>query len=305
MTKRKLILALVLVLGMFLVQATAFAEETVSDAAPAPHPSNALTGSILNTDKGGIDLSRRPALFLDGGSSDSEALAVFARVYQQNQPYLVALANLQQVEAELAKADIKAQLYTCRGTPPAASILAPALVSVVNGLMVITPSLQVDNALQDLNYPMLIGEASLPCFPQSDPGENNAAVAASVVDGAIVQPGQTFSFLDTVGVPSAARGYQMSKSMISTPDGPGWVADIGGGICKTATVLNLAVEQAGLSITEQHHHSFPVDYVPSGQDTAVDQDSGWDYRFVNSQSQPVKIVASCISNTLQVQLWEL
>jgi vancomycin resistance protein YoaR len=97
----------------------------------------------------------------------------------------------------------------------------------------------------------------------------------------------------------------MSKSMISTPDGPGWVADIGGGICKTATVLNLAVEQAGLSITEQHHHSFPVDYVPSGQDTAVDQDSGWDYRFVNSQSQPVKIVASCISNTLQVQLWEL
>jgi vancomycin resistance protein YoaR len=190
-----------------------------------------------------------------------------------------------------------------------------------------TPFWQLNAALQGMRYPILIGDASLPNLPSQDPSENNAVCAAAAINGDIVQPGQEFSFYKSIGVPSADRGYQMSRSLVgaittntpaptdtttpaTTPAGtitttPVWADDIAGGICKTATVLNLAVEKAGLDVTEQHHHTMPVTYVPAGQDTAVARSAGWDYCFVNNGSMPIKIESVVSPDTLRFQIWEI
>jgi hypothetical protein len=214
------------------------------------------------------------------------------------------------------------------------------LVSMSGGEMITTPFWQLNAVLQGMRSPILIGDASLPNIPSQDPSENNAVCAAAAINGDIVQPGQEFSFYKSIGVPSADRGYQMSRSLAgtittntpaptdttTTPAGtppvgtttttpantpvgtttttPVWADDIAGGICKTATVLNLAVENAGLDVTERHHHSMPVPYVPVGQDTAVARSAGWDYCFVNNGSVPIKIESVVSGDTLRFQIWE-
>lgn len=104
-------------------------------------------------------------------------------------------------------------------------------------------------------------------------------------DGYILQPGEEFSFNDTVGERTEANGFQMAPVYISS----GSVDGFGGGICQVSTTLYCAALYANLEITERHNHLYVIHYWPTeGCDATVD----WghlDFKLKNNKEYPIKI----------------
>ncbi|MBV9848180.1 MAG: VanW family protein [Armatimonadetes bacterium] len=115
----------------------------------------------------------------------------------------------------------------------------------------------------------------------------NARRAAAAIDGAVIAPGQTFSFSRTVRGWSADRGFL--KAPVSY-DGV-LVDDYGGGVCQCSTTLYNAALLAGLPILERHPHTFAPGYAPPGRDAAVAY-SGVDLRFRNPYPWPLTVRAA-------------
>ncbi|KAB2953003.1 hypothetical protein F9B85_06990 [Heliorestis acidaminivorans] len=151
-------------------------------------------------------------------------------------------------------------------------------------------------------YQQLISEVDL-TIP-ADSGLHNAIKAGNYIDDTILNPGQTFSFNQTVGRRTAERGF-VRGGVFSYVNGR-WVTvqSIGGGICRTSTALHQAVEKAGLHIVERHLHSVPVSYTARGTDATV----YWgqlDYKFRNNKANPIRIDFSSRENILNFRLYEI
>ena len=93
----------------------------------------------------------------------------------------------------------------------------------------------------------------------------NARRAARLVDGALVAPGQTFSFNNRVGGWAGGNGYRKAPVSYNGI----LVDEYGGGVCQTSTTVYNAALLAGLTIVERHSHTFAPGYVPAGRDAAV------------------------------------
>ncbi|MFV0388460.1 MAG: VanW family protein [Pyrinomonadaceae bacterium] len=80
----------------------------------------------------------------------------------------------------------------------------------------------------------------------------NLQLAAPLVDELLIRPGETFSFWNSVGETTVARGYlegmQLSKGLV--------VCGIGGGLCQLANLLYWMALHTQLTVSERHHHSF-------------------------------------------------
>lgn len=132
------------------------------------------------------------------------------------------------------------------------------------------------------------------------PSLYNLMLAAKLLNGVTLGPGNVFSFNQAVGPRTLAAGFKMGISVI----GYHFVPDIGGGVCGASTVLFQAVERAGLPIVERYTHDIPVPYIAPGQDAAV-----WygvqDFEFRNDLPEDVRIITHGDGDTLTVQLWEI
>ncbi len=122
---------------------------------------------------------------------------------------------------------------------------------------------------------------------------HNVVLATRRINNVVIQPGQVFSFLKTVGPWTADCGYQ--KAPVSY-DGE-LVRSWGGGVCQASTTLYNAALLAGLEIVERHRHHWPARYAPLGRDAAVAY-SDIDLRFRNNLPRPVRIVASVEGDSL-------
>lgn len=122
---------------------------------------------------------------------------------------------------------------------------------------------------------------------------HNVRLAIRRIDNVVLQPGQVFSFLRTVGPWTADRGYE--KAPVSY-DGE-LVRSWGGGVCQASTTLYNAALLAGLEIVERHRHHWPARYAPVGRDAAVAY-SDIDLRFRNNLPRPVRITASIEGDSL-------
>lgn len=128
------------------------------------------------------------------------------------------------------------------------------------------------------------------------PGEEyNVHLAARLVAGTIVNPGQVFSQNSTIGPYSSWRGFK---------EGPVYIGNqvsktTGGGVCKMASTLYNVAVLSDLPVVERHAHSMPVPYVPYGQDATVSYGSK-DLRFLNNTPDPIMIWAQGVDNTLYV-----
>jgi vancomycin resistance protein YoaR len=121
--------------------------------------------------------------------------------------------------------------------------------------------------------------------PRNTTRANNIALAAKLVDGTVVDPGETFSLNDAMGPRTANRGFDYA---------PVIAADnvlrqgVGGGVCQYATTLFNAVFFAGLPVVERHEHSLYISHYPTGRDATV----AWgalDFRFRNDTGKSVMI----------------
>ena len=89
---------------------------------------------------------------------------------------------------------------------------------------------------------------------------HNIGVASNRFDGALVAPGEIFSFNGIIGDVSAYTGY---KQAYIIKDGRTVLGD-GGGVCQVSTTLFRAALDAGLPITERRAHSYRVSYYEQG-----------------------------------------
>ena len=125
----------------------------------------------------------------------------------------------------------------------------------------------------------------------------NLHLACGSVNGAVIPPGGSFSFNQTVGERTAEKGYEEAivyKDRQKVPE-------VGGGVCQLSSTLYLAARQAGSDVTERHAHQLPVSYVEEGQDAAVDYGS-LDLVFVNTTDRPVTVGAWLTEEAVIVSL---
>ncbi|MDO5572515.1 MAG: VanW family protein [bacterium] len=126
----------------------------------------------------------------------------------------------------------------------------------------------------------------------------NIIVAASRLNGLILQPGTGIS-VDTVILPrTTANGYGMGNAIM----GDDFIKVVGGGICQLSSTLNTAVLRAGIIPTERHNHSQNVSYLASGLDATISSGK-MDYQFVNTLMYPIYIEATTDNGILKVALY--
>lgn len=114
----------------------------------------------------------------------------------------------------------------------------------------------------------------------------NLMLAAREVSGALVKPGETFSYNQTVGPRLKSKGYRDAKIFVN-----GRVEDgTGGGICQVSSTLYNAALLAGMKIRQRSHHSMAVHYAPPGLDATVSYGL-LDLKFINPLPHAVYIQA--------------
>jgi vancomycin resistance protein YoaR len=123
----------------------------------------------------------------------------------------------------------------------------------------------------------------------------NLNLAAEAINGYVIQPGETFSFNDTVGETSAENGYKQAPVLYSSGVGTG----DGGGVCQVSTAVYIAAVKAGLEIVERWPHSVPSDYAPIGLDATIVYGEH-DLKITNNTEYPVTIYAKAVGQTVTV-----
>lgn len=126
---------------------------------------------------------------------------------------------------------------------------------------------------------------------------NNIKIAAEELDGTVIEPGEVFSFNETVGKRSKEKGYEEASIFVDGEKSKG----VGGGVCQVSTTLYNAALKADLEIIERHRHSRKVSYVEEGKDAAVVYNSK-DLRFKNTRDYPIEIRISVTEDEIRVTL---
>ncbi|HUH02300.1 MAG TPA: VanW family protein [Kofleriaceae bacterium] len=94
---------------------------------------------------------------------------------------------------------------------------------------------------------------------------DNLKLAASKLDGYVLQPGVEFSFNDVVGPRTEKEGYKIAHVIVAGE----MVDGDAGGTCQISTTLHGAAFFAGLDILKGRPHSRPSTYVEMGLDATV------------------------------------
>lgn len=115
----------------------------------------------------------------------------------------------------------------------------------------------------------------------------NIRRVAEQVNGAVVNPGETFSLNGYTGPRGTAQGYVESGIII---DGHSGTA-VGGGISQFATTLYNAAYFAGFEDVAHTPHSYYISRYPAGREATV-YEGAIDLQFKNTTNTPVRIETS-------------
>ena len=112
----------------------------------------------------------------------------------------------------------------------------------------------------------------------------NVENGASLINGTVLYPGESFSVYSKVAPFTAANGYHLAGSYSNGQT----VQTYGGGICQVSTTLYNAVLRAELNVTERLNHSMTDHYVPLSADAAI-SGTDKDLKFTNNLDHPIYI----------------
>jgi vancomycin resistance protein VanW len=109
----------------------------------------------------------------------------------------------------------------------------------------------------------------------------NLRLAAERLNGAIILPGDIFSFWALVGAPDTANGFQIGRSIRRDVLG----AEVGGGLCQLSGLAYELGLRSGLDVAERHAHSQDLyteatRFTPLGLDATV----VWGYKDLRLKS---------------------
>lgn len=121
----------------------------------------------------------------------------------------------------------------------------------------------------------------------------NLKTALNYINGAIVEPGEVFSFFKYAG-PYNKKGYIFYYEFV------------GNGVCQIATTVYNTALLGGLEIVKRYPHAAKSPYVAGGLDaTVASYSSGWnvDFQFRNTYAYPIYISAYAVGGTAYVDFW--
>ncbi len=121
----------------------------------------------------------------------------------------------------------------------------------------------------------------------------NLRVALNYINGAIIEPGEIFSYYKYAG-PYDKAGYVFYYEFV------------GNGVCQIATTTYNAALLGGLEIVKRYPHAKKSVYVPGGLDaTVASYSSGWnvDMQWKNTYEYPIYIKAYSVGGEAHVEFW--
>ncbi len=138
------------------------------------------------------------------------------------------------------------------------------------------------------------------CDTKHSANENrteNLRLLCKALDGLVLQPGEDFSYNETLGERTAEKGYKPAPAY----SGNRLTDAIGGGVCQGSTTLYNCVLLADLEVITRVCHGASVSYVPWGLDAAVNWGTT-DFAFRNSANFPVKITAEVADGYVKMKI---
>jgi vancomycin resistance protein VanW len=126
---------------------------------------------------------------------------------------------------------------------------------------------------------------------------HNTELALGKLVGAVIEPGETFSFNKRVGTFSRDEGYRRAPVSYNGQLIDSW----GGGVCQTSTTLYNAALLSGMKIVERSRHRFAPSYIPPGRDAAV-AFTAIDFKFRNPHPYPIRILGTCEGDRLTITI---
>lgn len=141
-------------------------------------------------------------------------------------------------------------------------------------------------------------------FPYAEYRNVNIGRAAELINGTVLEPGETFSLNEVVGERTRANGF--TEGLIIS--GGKFKRELGGGVSQSATTTFNAMFFAGLKDVEHQPHTLYLDRYPPGREATV----AWpdlDLKFTNDTDHGVLVQASAVQATssrrgsITVQMW--
>ncbi len=234
------------------------------------------------------------------------------RVSSKFNDYLIQLATATNIEPVNAKlefgSDNKVSVFS-QSVQGKRFNIAKSATSIINALwknslsaQLIVDTMEPEVTLEKVNN---LGIKTLLTRGESDfHGSSNARIhniktGASKFNGALIKPGEEFSFNNILGDVDEKTGYQ--PELVIKNGQP--IPEYGGGLCQLSTTVFRAAILAGLPITERRPHSFPVKYYnPQGFDATIYPGVS-DLKFTNNTGGHVLLQTRIEGPKLFVELY--
>lgn len=127
--------------------------------------------------------------------------------------------------------------------------------------------------------------------------QNNLKLACEALNGTVVNPGEEFSFNNTLGERTSAKGYKYALDVTGLEE----TNLLGGGISQVTSALYYCTLVADLNVTNRTSHKLIPGYTDYGLDAIV----GWkspDFKFTNNTSFPIRIEAEATDGLVKVAI---
>ena len=145
----------------------------------------------------------------------------------------------------------------------------------------------------------ILGEARTPYKGADSSNRNtNLALACAAINGVVLMPGEVFSYNETLGERTAAKGYKPAPSY----EGGLTVDTLGGGICQISSTLYYSTLFADLKTVRRYNHGYVSDYIDPGMDATVTW-GGADLKFQNNTNYPIRIEAWRADGYVNVKIY--
>lgn len=120
----------------------------------------------------------------------------------------------------------------------------------------------------------------------------NLRSAVNYINGAIIEPGEIFSYHRYAG-PYDKAGYVF------------YYKYVGNGVCQVATTVYDAALLGGLEIVKRYPHDKKSEYVAGGLDATVADYGSWnvDMQWKNTYDYPIYLKAYIYGNEIHVEFW--
>lgn len=154
----------------------------------------------------------------------------------------------------------------------------------------IEPELLGENVL----FRDVLGEYKTNAITKDQDRNNNIRLASQAINGTVIQPGESFSFNNIVGQPTAAKGYREAANDYGK-------VSMGFGINQVATTLYCSALISDLEVVSRSASAQP----PFSDILGLDAEIIWgstDLKLRNNHSYPVQLVVSEVYGSVTVQI---